>query len=107
MCPLIIAENEFGVVEIDFKTKPFLLIENISYPVVILGDTYGRIEKFSAIPSFVVMAIDVFKCKIIAQSRLVDLNIAMRIPFGIIPPGKIDFPFSFFFCFLGKAKNRR
>ena len=52
-----------------------------------------------------VMTTDADKGEIIAQGRLVDVYITMRIPFGIITPGEIKFSLSFFFCRLGLAEE--
>src|SRR5450631_2411404 len=103
---LIITKYEFGVIEVYLKTQPLLLIENISNPVIVLRNTYRRSKKSSAIPSLMVMTVDILECKRITERRLVDLYIAMGIPLCIITPGKIKFSFSFFFCCLSQTEYR-
>lgn len=101
---LVIPENKFGVIEIDFNTQAFSLVEKIPDAVVILRNGNGFTEE-PVVPSFTVMTGNSDKSKIIAQGGLVDIYVTARIPFGVIAPGEIKFAFSWFFSFLRLAKE--
>jgi hypothetical protein len=93
----------FGMVEVDFKCQSFLLIKEITNPPIVLGNTERDVEN-SFIPSGIVVRPNLVQGILVAQRRLIYFNIRPGIPFFIIAPGKIKFPFPFTSGFLGKYR---
>jgi hypothetical protein len=93
----------FGMVEVDFKCQPLLLIEEIANPIIVLGDA-ERDFKDALVPSGIVVRLNLVQGILIAQRRLIYFYIRPGIPFFVITPGKIKFSFPFTSGFLGKYR---
>src|SRR5258705_1568292 len=51
---ILVCENKFGMVEVDFKTQPFFPVEDISDAIIVLWNTDGFVE-YAIIPARMIM----------------------------------------------------
>ena len=82
---LVVSKYEFSMIKIDFDPQLFGGIKDVSNSIIVLWNADGLREN-SIVPSFVVVTADAYKGEIVSQGGLVNIHIAVRVPFSIVSP---------------------